>query len=70
MPESARDELAKRRDKCFLCKWILEDLTENGRLTGQPYDAIGQAGFPVGAKLNHMRLEGILLQKSKIVLLL
>jgi len=39
------------------CKWILEDLEKNGRLTGWPFDAFGKSDFPVSAKLRHIALE-------------
>ena len=44
-------------NRCFLCKWIMEDLRINGRLTGYPTDHSGSAGFPVVGKLRHLELE-------------
>lgn len=45
---------------CFLCKWILEDLEKNGRLTETEKDNIGwPTSFPPEAKRKHLELEGI-----------
>jgi len=40
------------------CKWILEDLVQNGKLTGWPFDFNGQSDFPVKGKVIHLKLEG------------
>jgi hypothetical protein len=45
---------------CFLCKWILQDLTQNGNLTGHPKAEFAGATFPEEAKITHLRLEKIL----------
>lgn len=45
------------KDRCFLCKWILEDLRINGRLTGYPTDHQGGPVFPFQGKLRHLELE-------------
>ena len=42
---------------CFLCRWILQDVLDNGKLTGQPYDHAGAPQFPVNGKLKHIELE-------------
>lgn len=42
---------------CFLCRWILEDLTRNGKLTGHPTDAMGVGIFPPDGKRQHIILE-------------
>lgn len=45
---------------CFLCKWILEDLKENGKLTETWKDASGwSTSFTPEAKRKHMELERI-----------
>lgn len=45
---------------CFLCKWILEDLKENGKLTETWKDNNGwSTSFPPEAKRKHMELERI-----------
>ena len=45
------------KDTCFLCRWILGDIAENGKLTGYPFDHSGGAQFPVPGKLKHIELE-------------
>jgi len=52
--------LAPRRDKCFLCKWIEQDIRENGGLTGHPFDWSHSSLFPIRGKVWHLRLEGML----------
>lgn len=42
---------------CFLCKWMLEDLEKNGKLTGWPLDSMGKGVFPVEGKMIHVLLE-------------
>lgn len=51
---------------CCLCKWILQDLEQNGTLTkGYPEICIdGKPLFPVEGKTAHLILEGFLEQKS------
>jgi hypothetical protein len=44
---------------CFLCKWIHEDLEKNGNLTGHPKGNEG-GQFPERAKMNHLKLEGMI----------
>jgi len=39
------------------CKWILEDLEQNGKLTGYPKDFNGASIYPVGSKIMHLHLE-------------
>jgi len=54
-----KDELAARKEKCFLCKWILEDLEKNQVLTKYPTSALdGGSQFPVEGKVKHLVLEG------------
>jgi hypothetical protein len=45
---------------CFLCKWILEDLAKNGKLTdGHPAKATdGSSQFPAEGKKKHLVVEG------------
>lgn len=45
---------------CFLCKWILEDLAKNGKLTdGHPAKCTdGSSQFPAESKKKHLVLEG------------
>jgi hypothetical protein len=52
-----RELLRNGKQKCFLCKWILEDLEANQKLTGYPKDAMGAGIFPVNGKLIHVILE-------------
>lgn len=49
--------LRRNQSTCFLCKWILEDLLANGKLTGYPIDGNGAGTFPVDAKRKHLTLE-------------
>lgn len=46
---------------CFLCKWIFEDLTKNGKLTDEPKEHSGAGMFPILSKTRHLELEGFLL---------
>lgn len=43
-----------RKDKCFLCKWILQDLKDNKKVTGK-----GDFGtdFPGHSRLAHLVIE-------------
>ncbi len=54
------DRVPKTEDGpgCFLCKWILEDIAKNGKLTGYPKDYGGQSIFPDSGKEKHLALEG------------
>ena len=54
-------ELKKRAPKCFLCKWIVENLEQSGKLTGYPLDHGGVPVFPRSGMLAHMKIEGFLL---------
>jgi hypothetical protein len=47
----------RRTSICFLCKWIEEDLRNNGKLTGYPLDSMGGAVFPAAGKERHLELE-------------
>lgn len=42
---------------CFLCRLIVEDFDQNGRLTDHPKDAMGKGCFPYDGKTFHIRLE-------------
>lgn len=42
---------------CFLCRYIVEDLQQNGKLTGHPKDWSSSGLFPVEGKLVHLILE-------------
>ncbi len=49
---------AKRgQETCFLCRYIVEDLEKNKKLTGHPKDWSGGGLFPVEGKLRHLILE-------------
>jgi hypothetical protein len=52
---------------CFLCKWTLGDLEQNGTLTkGYPeISSDGKPIFPIEGKAEHLILEGFLERKSK-----
>ncbi len=44
---------------CILCKWILDDLLDDGKLSGAIPDAHNQPVFPRSGELAHLQLEGI-----------
>ena len=46
-----------RKDRCFLCKWISEDLAAHGKLTDYPKDFNGHGIFPIEGKERHLALE-------------
>lgn len=54
--------LGLRSSTCFLCKWILEDIEKNGKLT-ERYPPQGPFSldplFPVEGKLLHLGVEGL-----------
>ena len=52
--------LEARAPNCFLCRWILEDLVTNKKLTGYPLDYNNQPGFPISGKVRHLELEGFI----------
>lgn len=39
------------------CKWILDDLEKNGKLTGYPRDFNGVPDYPIESKIKHLHLE-------------
>lgn len=53
-------QLEARGPLCFLCRWILEDVKANGKLTGYPMDYNDQPEFPVVGKIYHLELEGLI----------
>jgi hypothetical protein len=57
--DGLKKELFTKRDSCFACRWIYEDLVKNGRLTGHPKDWCGASLFPEEGKEKHLRLEGL-----------
>jgi hypothetical protein len=58
--EKLKAALAARSDGCFLCKYILEDLQRNGKLTDYPKNAnLEKPLFPEAAKVWHLKLEEI-----------
>lgn len=56
--------LKKEAPKCFILRWILEDLEETGEVTGKPFDYTGQPTCPVRAKRRHLVLHG---EKSRAI---
>jgi hypothetical protein len=59
---SALEIAASQSEKCFLCKWIAEDLRKNGKLTGYPEDGMGAGTFPATGKEKHIAIERALLK--------
>jgi hypothetical protein len=57
--EKIKAALRKRAPVCFLCKWTLQDLEANGKLTDWPPVTTGPGGgqFPWKGKLAHLWLE-------------
>ncbi len=51
---------------CILCKWILEDLLANGKLSGAILDAHKQPMFPPSGELAHLQLEGIIMSEEEL----
>jgi len=49
--------LETQRNKCMLCKMILEDHAQHGKLTGYPKEIDGRGQFPVEAKIRHVQIE-------------
>lgn len=41
---------------CFLCRFILEDIEKNKKLTGYPLESDGKGQFPVEAKIRHIEI--------------
>ena len=52
--------LEARGPGCHLCRWVLEDVKANGKLTGFPIDYAGGAEFPIPGKIRHLELEGFI----------
>lgn len=50
-------KLGLRKDKCFLCKWVLQDLREQKKVTGK-----GDFGvdFPAHARIAHLMIERVI----------
>ncbi len=51
---------------CILCKWILGDLLDNGKLSGTFPDAHKQSMFPRSGELAHLQLEGIITSEEEL----
>jgi hypothetical protein len=51
--------LEANREKCFLCKWLVEDYKKNGTFTGvkQSGDLGVSEIFPIRGEINHLWLE-------------
>lgn len=60
--DELKDTLIDKATKCFLCRWILQDLHENGILTDtHPEQGPCFTGklFPIEGKVAHLKLEGL-----------
>ncbi len=66
MTDRTREVLEHWAPVCFLCRWILQDVQENGKLTGYPLDHAGGTQFPVTGKLKHIELESQALDNRTI----
>ncbi len=62
------DRLTDRIGKCFLCKWIVEDLKANQKFTNYPGSAIdGNISFPLEGKVRHLMLEEVWVPEMKVL---
>lgn len=50
---------------CFLCRMIVEDFDQSGKLTDAPYDLNGKGTFPFSGKRDHIRIELLSLDQRK-----
>lgn len=57
LSQKTRDLLERRKEGCFLCRFVLEDEKKHGKLTSYPLDGEGKGQFPVSAKMIHVQLE-------------
>ena len=65
--EDLKARLKAEISKCFLCKWIAQDLeANNGKLHGWNLDLYGKPIFPKSAELAHLKLEGIPFEESAL----
>jgi hypothetical protein len=67
-----KEELQKRVPDandvgCFMCRLILEDLKEDGRLTGAILDLHRQPVFTRSGQFAHLKLEGIPFNEADLV---
>ncbi len=51
---------------CGMCYRILEDLLEDGKLSGSLPDAFGHPTFPRSGQLKHLQAEGILFKETDL----
>lgn len=51
---------------CGMCYRILEDLLEDGKLSGVLPDSFGTPTFPRSGQLAHLQLEGILFNEADL----
>ena len=51
---------------CFLCRGILEDLVDDGKLTGALCGEYGHPSLPREGELAHLKLEGIILDEVEL----
>jgi len=66
LKEKTRELLKSRSTGCFLCFLILADEEKNGKLTGFPWEKVGDKElFPVTAKVKHIRLEQVSAPRAK-----
>ena len=56
--------LRNQVDKCFLCRFVLEDQAKHGKLTGYPFDYNGNGIFPIEGKVAHIQLERLSWENS------
>lgn len=49
--------ILKNQWKCFLCRWIAEDIKLHKKLTGWPLDYLGNGIFPKEGKEKHIDVE-------------
>ncbi len=51
---------------CWMCYRVLEDLLEDGKLSGSVPDSFGYPTFPRSGQLKHLQVEGIFFKEADL----
>lgn len=54
-----------KMEGCFMCRYIVEDHEQNGKLTGYPKEMDGKGQFPVEAKIRHIQIEKLYVPQDR-----